>query len=117
MLGYTCMYGCELWDLNCNDITDFNVAWRTIKRHIWRLPYRAHNINVYSLSYDIDHQLDTRITKFVYLCLNHINSLCRSLLSSKLHCVRSTFAANFKYLSYKYNISQDEWFTDLSHLI
>ena len=26
-------------------------------------------------------------------------------------------AANFKYLSYKYNISQDEWFTDLSHLI
>ena len=34
-----------------------------------------------------------------------------------LHCVRSTFAANYKYLSYKYNISQDEWFTDLSHLI
>ena len=30
---------------------------------------------------------------------------------------RSTFAVNFKYLSYKYNISQDEWFTDLSHLI
>ena len=24
---------------------------------------------------------------------------------------------NYKYLSYKYNISQDEWFTDLSHLI
>ena len=70
-----------------------------------------------SLSYDIDHQLDTRMTKFVYSCLNHSNSVCRSLLSSKLHCVRSTFAANFKYLSYKYNISQDEWFTDLSHLI
>ena len=35
MLGYTCMYGCELLDLNCNDVTDFNVAWRTIKRHIW----------------------------------------------------------------------------------
>ena len=57
------------------------------------------------------------MTKFVYSCLNHSNSVCRSLLSSKLHCVRSTFAANFKYLSYKYNISQDEWFTDFSHLI
>ena len=111
------MYGCELWDLNCNYVTDFKVAWRKIKRRIWRLPYRAHNVTVHSLSYDIDHQLDTRMTKFVYSCLNHSNSVCRSLLSSKLHCVRSTFAANYKYLSYKYNISQDEWFTDLSHLI
>ena len=105
------MYGCELWDLSCNYVTDFKVAWRKIKRRIWRLPYRAHNVIVHSLSYDIDHQLDTRMTKFVYSCLNHSNSVCRSLLSSKLHCVRSTFAANFKYLSYKYNISQDEWFT------
>ena len=40
-----------------------------------------------------------------------------SILLRNIHCVRSTFAANFKYLSYKYNISQDEWFTDLSHLI
>ena len=111
------MYGCELWDLNCNYVTDFKVAWRKIKHRIWRLPYRAHNVIVHSLSYDIDHQLDTRTTKFVYSCLNHSNSVCRSLLSSKLHCVRSTFAANYKYLSYKYNISQDEWFTDLSHLI
>ena len=111
------MYGCELWDLNCNYVTDFKVAWRKIKRRIWRLPYRAHNVIVHSLSYDIDHQLDTRMTKFVYSCLNHSNSVCRSLLSSKLHCVRCTFAANYKYLSYKYNISQDEWFTDLSHLI
>ena len=107
----------KLWDLNCNYVTDFKVAWRKIKRRIWRLPYRAHNVIVHSLSYDIDHQLDTRMTKFVYSCLNHSNSVCRSLLSSKLHCVRSTFAANYKYLSYKYNISQDEWFTDLSHLI
>ena len=83
------MYGCELWDLNCNYVTDFKVAWRKIKRRIWRLPYRAHNVIVHSLSYDIDHQLDTRMTKFVYSCLNHSNSVCRSLLSSKLHCVRA----------------------------
>ena len=57
------------------------------------------------------------MTKFVYSCLNHCNCVCRSLLSSKLQCVWSTFAANFKYLSYKYNISQDEWFTELSRLI
>ena len=57
------------------------------------------------------------MTKFADSCLNHSNSVCRSLLSSKLHCVRSTFATNFKYLSSEYNISQDEWSTDLCHLI
>ena len=102
------MYGCELWDLNCNYVTDFKVAWRKIKRRIWRLPYRVHNVIVDSLNYDIDHQLDTGKTTFVYWCLNPSNSVCRSLLSSKLHCVRSTFAANSKCLSYKYNISQNE---------
>ena len=38
------MYGCKLWDLNCNYVTDFKVEWRKIKRRIWRLPYRAHNV-------------------------------------------------------------------------
>ena len=41
------MYGCELWDLNCNNIKDFKVTWRKIKRRIWRLPYRAHNAIVH----------------------------------------------------------------------
>ena len=68
------MYGCELWDLNCNYVKNFKVAWWKIKRHIWRLPYRAHNAIVHQLSYDIDHQLETRMLKFVHLCLNHSNA-------------------------------------------
>ena len=56
------------------------------------------------------------ILEWQNLCTTYSNSACRSLLSLKLHGVRSTFAAIFKYLPYKYNISQDEWFTDLSHL-
>ena len=28
------MYGCELWDLNCNYVTYFKVEWRKIKRRI-----------------------------------------------------------------------------------
>ena len=111
------MYGCELWDLNCNYIKDFKVAWRKIKRRIWRLPYRAHNAIVHQLSYDIDHQLETRMIKFVHLCLNHCNHVCRSIISSKLHCIKSTFASNYKYLSYRYNISHSDWYKDISHLI
>ena len=102
------MYG---WDLNCNYIKDFKVAWRKIKRRIWRLPYRAHNAIVHQLRYDIDHQLETRMIKFVHLCLNHV---CRSIISSKLHCIKSTFAPNYKYLSYRCNISHDDWYKDKS---
>ena len=48
------MYGCELWDLNRNYVKDFKVAWRKIKRRIWKLPYRTHNAIVHNLSYNID---------------------------------------------------------------
>ena len=55
--------------------------------------------------------------KFVHSCLNHCDSVCKSLLSAKLHCIKSTFAANYKYLSYKYKICQDDWFMDINLLI
>ena len=55
--------------------------------------------------------------KFVHSCLNHCNSVCKSLLSAKLHCTKSTFAANYKHLSYKYKICQDDWFMDINLLI
>ena len=111
------MYGCELWDPNCKYVSEFKVAWRKIKRRIWGLPYKAHNANIHNLSYNIDLQLDTRVLKFVHSCLNHCNSVCKSLLSAKLHCIKSTFAANYKYLSYKYKICKDDWFVDINLLI
>ena len=54
---------------------------------------------------------------FVHSCLNQCNSVCTSLLSAKLHCITSTFAANYKHLSYKYKICQDDWFMDINLLI
>ena len=111
------MYGCELWDLNCKYVSEFKVAWRKIKRRIWELPYKAHNAIIHNLSYNIDLQFDTRVLKFVHSCLNHSNSVCKSLLSAKLHCIKSTFAANSKYLSYKYKICQVDWFMDINLLI
>ena len=126
------MYGCELWNLNCNNIKEFKVAWWKIKRPIWRLPYRAHKAIVHQLSYDIDHQLKTGMMKFVHLCLNHRNHVCRSIISSKFHCIKSTFkfsigphntiqyntfVSYYKYLSYRYNISHDDWHEAISHLL
>ena len=55
--------------------------------------------------------------KFVHSCLNHCNSVCKSLLSAKLDCTKSTFDANYKHLYYKYNMCQDDWFIDINLLI
>ena len=111
------MYGCELWDLNCKFISEYDLTWQKTKRRIWRLPYKSDNTIIYNLGYNIDLQLDTRMLKFVHSCLNHCSSVCKSLLSAKLHRIKSTFAANYKYLSYKYKICQDDWFMDIYLLI
>ena len=71
---------------------------------------------VHQLSYDIDHQLETRMIKFVNLCLNYSNHVRKSIILSKRHCIKSTFASNYKYLSYRYNISHDDWDKDISNL-
>ena len=61
-------------------------------------------------------QLKTRMVKFVHLCLNHSNHVCRSIISSKLYCIKYTFASNYKYLSYRYNFFHSDWYKDISHL-
>ena len=85
------MYGSELWNLNCNYVDEFRAAWRKIKLHIWKLPNRAHKAIVQNLSYNIDDQLDTRMIKFIHMCPNHDNDVCRYISLSKLLCKNSLF--------------------------
>ena len=110
------MYGSELWNLNCNYVDEFRVAWRKIKRRIWRLSNRAHNAIVQNLSYNIDDQLETRMIKFIHMCLNHDNEVCRSI-SYKLSCKNSTFSSNYNYLSCNYELSNQDWYLDTNHLL
>ena len=113
------MYGCELWDLNYNYmyVKDLKLAWRKIKRCLWKLPYRTHKAIVHNLSYNRDFQINTRMIKFIHSCLNHSNIVCKSIVLSKLYCVKFTFGSNYKYLSCKYVISQDDWYTNVSQLV
>ena len=57
-----------------------------------------------------------RIIKYVYNALNHSNEICHNLLHTKLNCMRSTFSENYQYLSYKYQLSDRDWYNDLEHL-
>ena len=84
------MCGCELW--NDKKIEAFRIAWRKIKRQIWNLRTRAHNIIVHNLSYNFDVCLDMRTIKFMYNALNHYNEICNNLLYTKLNWIRSTFS-------------------------
>ena len=108
------IYGSELKNLNYVD--EFKVAWRKIKRRIWRLPNRAHNAIVQNLSYNIDDQLETRMIKFNHMCLNH-DDVCRSISLSKLLCKNSTFSSNYNYLSFKYELSNQDWYLYTNHLL
>ena len=111
------MYGCDLWNLNDKKFEAFRIAWREIKRRIWKLPTRAHNIIVHNLSYIFDMCLYMRVMKFVYSTLNHSNEICHNLLHTKLNCMHSTFSENYQYLPYKYQVSDRDWYNDLEHLL
>ena len=46
-----------------------------------------------------------------------LNNVCKSIILYKLYCVKSTLGSNYKYLSCKCGISQDNWYTELSPLV
>ena len=56
------------------------------------------------------------IIKFVYNALNHSIEICHNLLHTKLNCMRSTCLENYQYFSYKYKLSDRDWYNDLEHL-
>ena len=56
------MYRCELWNLSCSYVNKYIVAWRKIKRRLWRLPYTTHNNIVHNLCNDVA----LRIVSFIH---------------------------------------------------
>ena len=87
--------------------TKIIVAWRKIRRRLWRLPYTTHNNIAHNLSNDVG----------IHNALNHSNKVCRLLLLAKLHSISSTFATNYRHLCYKYDLVQTDWHSGLAHLL
>ena len=93
------------------------MAWRKIKLPIWILTNRAHNAIVQNLSYNnVDH-VEIRMIKYIHMCLFHDNDVCRSISLSKLLCKNSTFLLNYNFLSCKYELANQDWYLDTSHLL
>ena len=65
----------------------------------------------------IDDQLEAMMSKFIHMCLDHDNDVCRPISLSNLLCKDSTFAPNYSYLSCKHHLSHNDWHLDTNHLI
>ena len=98
------MYGCELWDITDSDVDKFYVAWRKVKRRIWKLPNTAHNRIIHKIDSNLHINLEEPLLKCIHSALNG-NETCKQILCAKLRCKESSFAVNYRYLSWKYNFS------------
>ena len=68
------MYGCELWNLSCNYVNGYKVAWRKIKRRIWNIFPKTHNNLVSNVTDNIDTLIETRMVRFIFNSINHSNN-------------------------------------------
>ena len=79
---------------------------------------KGQNIMVHNLSYNFDVCLDVRIIKFVYNALNHSHWTCHNLLHTKLNIqFKFNFFRKYQYFSYKYQLSDRDWYSDFRHLL
>ena len=110
------MYGCELWNLTSSDMPHFYIASRKIMRRIWQLPSTIHNSIIHNIIFNIHSILEKRFIKFIHSAL-YGNFVWRQILIAKLQCKKSTFAENYRCLSWKYHISDCDWYTDITCLM
>ena len=96
---------------------DYKVAWRKIKRGIWNIPPRTHNNLVSNVTDNIDTIIETLMVRFIFNSINHSNSTCKNVLRVKLLSVNFMFAANYQYLSFKFGLTEADWYTSLDHLL
>ena len=90
------MYGCELWNWSSSYTDKYIIAWRKIKRRIWKIPINSHKHIVHNLSSDCKYLIEKRILKFIHNGLNS-NSVCANLLQVKLTCKNFCFADNYRF--------------------
>ena len=111
------MYGCELWILNEKIVNQFKVAQRKLKRRIWKIPPRTYDNLVCNITNNIDAIIDKRMARFIYNSINHSNTTSLNILRVKLLCVKSTFSANYQYLSFKNGLTEADWYINIDRLM
>ena len=89
----------------------FYTAWRKAIRAIWKLPFRTHCNLLHGINDtpSIDVMLEQRCIKFIWTLLHSPNILVKYVMRSGIRYGYSTLGENFRYLSYKYDLSPTLW--------
>ena len=104
--------GCKPW----NNIVLMYKTLGKLKRRIWKLLSTTHNSTIHNITSNIQIILEKRFIKFIHSALNG-NIVCRQISLTKLRCKKSSFAENNRDISWKYNISDCDCYTDVTCLM
>ena len=72
---------------------------------------------VCNITKNIDAIIDKPMVKFIYNSINHSNKTSSNILRVNFLCVNSIFSANFQYLSFKYGLTEADWYINIDHLM
>ena len=80
------LYGCPLWDIECDNFKNIQVTWRKCCRSFLGLPYRTHNTLIPNLiqSPSIDEIMLMRIINFVIKGLQNENEIVKNIFKNSL---------------------------------
>ena len=84
---------------------------------IWTILPRTHNNLVCNITNNIDTIIDKRLVRFIYNSINHSNKTSSNIIRVELVCVNSTFYSNTQYLSFKYGLTEADWYINIDHLM
>ena len=71
---------------------------------------------IHNIASNIHISLEKRLIKFRHSVLN-CNEMCKQILCVKLRCKQSSFCRKLWTLSWKYNFSDCDWFTNVAYLM
>ena len=57
------------------------------------------------------------MVRLIYNSINHSNKGSSNILRAKLLSVNSTFSANYQYVSFKYGLTEADWYINIDHLM
>jgi hypothetical protein len=110
--SYCCShYGCELWDLQCSAIDDYNTAWRIATRQVWRLPRCSHSrfLPLIANCLPIFDTICLRACNFISSCANSDFFLLSFIVRHGVHIKRMKlfFGRNIYYCAERFSVSVD----------
>ena len=77
----TSFFGCELWSLNCSDIDNIAVVWRSALKRVWSIPRKSHGYLVHFISNSppVQDIIRQRSLNFINKCLIHPSKLISAI--------------------------------------